>query len=74
MRGSWDKIMIDRNMNVLVVDDFPVVRKILRRILKGLGLTNIHEAEGGRNALKKVARSAGGPDSAGLKHARYFRH
>lgn len=46
--------MIDQNLNILVVDDFPVIRRILKKILKGLGLTNIHEADGGRDALKKL--------------------
>ena len=46
--------MIDKNMNVLVVDDFPTMRRIVRSLLKELGFNNVDEAEDGQDALGKL--------------------
>ena len=46
--------MIDKNMNVLVVDDFPTMRRIVRSLLKELGFANVDEAEDGQDALGKL--------------------
>ncbi len=81
MWGCGYKIMIDENTNILVVDDFPVIRRILKKILKGLGLTNIHEAEGGRDALRKLREVPvdlilldwNMPDISGLEVLKYVR-
>ncbi len=43
--------VLDLNMNVLVVDDFATMRRILRHILKQIGFMNISEAEDGKIAL-----------------------
>lgn len=44
----------DYNMKILVVDDFPTMRRIVRGVLKQLGFNNIDEAEDGVQALSKV--------------------
>ncbi|GEK74067.1 MULTISPECIES: chemotaxis response regulator CheY [Halomonas] len=50
--------MADKNMSILVVDDFPTMRRIVRSLLKELGFTNVEEAEDGQEALNKL--KAGG--------------
>ncbi|QFU00089.1 Chemotaxis protein CheY [Halomonas sp. THAF5a] len=50
--------MADKNMSILVVDDFPTMRRIVRSLLKELGFTNVEEAEDGQDALNKL--KAGG--------------
>jgi len=45
---------IDRSLNILVVDDFPTMRRIVRNLLKELGFEHIDEAEDGANALQKL--------------------
>ena len=46
--------MIDKNIRILVVDDFPTMRRIVRNLLKELGFDNIDEAEDGAAALAKL--------------------
>lgn len=46
--------MIDKGMKILVVDDFPTMRRIVRTLLKELGFTNVDEAEDGQEALAKL--------------------
>lgn len=43
---------MDPNMEVLIVDDFATMRRILKNILVQIGFTNIYEADNGKNALK----------------------
>jgi len=45
---------IDKSINILVVDDFPTMRRIVRNLLKELGFENIDEAEDGHMALAKL--------------------
>jgi two-component system, chemotaxis family, chemotaxis protein CheY len=45
---------MDLNMRVLIVDDFATMRRILKNILKQIGLKNISEAENGKAALKEL--------------------
>ncbi|EPR31068.1 response regulator receiver protein [Alkalidesulfovibrio alkalitolerans DSM 16529] len=40
----------NKNMRVLVVDDFSTMRRIVRNILKQLGFTNVVEADDGTTA------------------------
>jgi len=42
----------DRNMKVLVVDDFATMRRIVKNILTQLGFKHIVEADDGTSALK----------------------
>ncbi|MFW9606780.1 MAG: chemotaxis response regulator CheY [Pseudomonas sp.] len=46
--------MADKSMSILVVDDFPTMRRIVRGLLKELGFTNVDEAEDGQDALNKL--------------------
>ncbi|KAF0802810.1 Response regulator CheY [Alcanivorax xiamenensis] len=45
---------MDKNMSILVVDDFPTMRRIIRSLLKELGFGNVDEAEDGQEALTKL--------------------
>lgn len=38
-------------IKILIVDDFPTMRKIVKQVLKQLGYTNVSEAEDGALAL-----------------------
>lgn len=42
---------IDKNMKIIVVDDFATMRKIIKNLLKQVGYNNIIEAEDGVQAL-----------------------
>jgi two-component system chemotaxis response regulator CheY len=42
---------VDRNMKILVVDDFATMRRIIRNLLRELGFTNVDEADDGVTAL-----------------------
>jgi len=46
------------NMNILVVDDFPTMRRIVKNLLKDLGFENVDEAEDGADALGKLRGNA----------------
>ncbi len=48
--------MPDLDMNVLIVDDFATMRKIVKNVLKQIGFRNIFEAEDGKNALEILKR------------------
>ena len=43
-------------MKVLVVDDFSTMRRIVRNVLKQVGLTSIVEADNGKAALKVLKK------------------
>ncbi|WP_404401997.1 chemotaxis response regulator CheY [Idiomarina seosinensis] len=42
---------MDKNMKILVVDDFSTMRRIIKNLLRDLGFTNIQEADDGTTAL-----------------------
>lgn len=46
--------MFNVGLRVLVVDDFPTMRRIVKNLLKQLGFDNIDEAEDGLMALQKL--------------------
>ena len=46
--------MTNKNLKILVVDDFPTMRRIIRNLLKDLGYENVDEAEDGAMALEKL--------------------
>lgn len=46
---------MDKGMKILVVDDFPTMRRIVRSLLKELGFNNVEEAEDGQEGLQKLA-------------------
>ena len=45
---------MEKGLSILVVDDFPTMRRIVRSLLKELGFTNVEEAEDGQEALGKL--------------------
>lgn len=42
---------VDKNMNVLIVDDYATMRRIIRNLLNQIGFPNIDEANDGQQAL-----------------------
>lgn len=46
--------MVSKNLKILVVDDFPTMRRIIRNLLKDLGYENVDEAEDGAMGLEKL--------------------
>jgi two-component system, chemotaxis family, chemotaxis protein CheY len=42
---------LDKNMKILIVDDFSTMRRIIKNLLRDLGFTNTHEADDGITAL-----------------------
>lgn len=45
---------LDRNMKILIVDDFATMRKIVRTLFERLGFSKLTEAEDGIDALSKL--------------------
>ncbi|MBP0629645.1 MULTISPECIES: chemotaxis response regulator CheY [unclassified Cupriavidus] len=45
---------MDKSIKILVVDDFPTMRRIIRNLLKELGFVNVEEAEDGAAGLEKA--------------------
>jgi two-component system, chemotaxis family, chemotaxis protein CheY len=48
------KGMMDRNINVLIVDDYRTMLRIIRNLLKQLDFNNVDEATDGQEALSKL--------------------
>ncbi|MBV1871813.1 MAG: chemotaxis response regulator CheY [Gammaproteobacteria bacterium] len=42
---------MDKNMKILIVDDFSTMRRIIKNLLRDLGFTNTTEADDGQTAL-----------------------
>ncbi len=51
---------VDMNMNILVVDDYKTMLRILRNLLRQLNFSNIAEATDGGEALQKLRKNAVG--------------
>jgi two-component system, chemotaxis family, chemotaxis protein CheY len=47
---------MDTSINVLVVDDFATMRRIIKGVLKQLGFSNLIEAEDGEAALRELRK------------------
>jgi two-component system chemotaxis response regulator CheY len=45
---------VDKNMPILIVDDYKTMLRIIRNLLKQLGFTNVDEAMDGGEALTKM--------------------
>jgi len=45
---------VDKNMPVLIVDDYKTMLRIIRNLLKQLGFENVEEATDGSAALQKL--------------------
>jgi two-component system chemotaxis response regulator CheY len=48
------RVVFNFGIKVLVVDDFPTMRRIVKNLLKQIGFENIDEAEDGVQALNKL--------------------
>lgn len=48
---------MDTHLRILVVDDFPTMRRIVRNLLGELGYENITDADDGTTALAELKRS-----------------
>ncbi|MGB6006909.1 MAG: chemotaxis response regulator CheY [Castellaniella sp.] len=46
--------MVQKTLKILVVDDFPTMRRIIKNLLKDLGYENVDEAEDGVQGLEKL--------------------
>jgi two-component system chemotaxis response regulator CheY len=46
--------VVDKSIKILVVDDFPTMRRIIRNLLKELEFVNVDEAEDGAAGLEKL--------------------
>lgn len=46
--------MVNKTIKILVVDDFPTMRRIIKNLLKDLGFENVDEAEDGLIGLEKL--------------------
>jgi len=49
---------VDKNIPILVVDDFSTMRRIVKNCLTQLGFKNITEAEDGQIALEKLKNNS----------------
>jgi two-component system chemotaxis response regulator CheY len=47
-------VAVDMNMNILIVDDYTTMLRIIKNLLKQLGFNNVDEATDGTMALEKV--------------------
>ena len=45
---------VDKSMNILIVDDYKTMLRIVRNLLKQLGFDNVDEATDGASALAKM--------------------
>ncbi|MEO6986322.1 MAG: chemotaxis response regulator CheY [Paralcaligenes sp.] len=50
--------MVQKAVKILVVDDFPTMRRIIKNLLKDLGYENVDEAENGAMGLEKLRNGA----------------
>ena len=51
---------VDMNMNVLIVDDYKTMLRIIENLLKQLGFKNIIQATDGSEAIKKLRETTVG--------------
>lgn len=51
---------VDKNMNVLIVDDYNTMLRIVKNLLKQLGFSNVDEAMDGSQALEMVKQKSYG--------------
>ncbi|MFO8155494.1 MAG: chemotaxis response regulator CheY [Pseudomonadota bacterium] len=47
---------MDKNMKILIVDDFSTMRRIIKNLLRDLGFNNVDEADDGQTALPKLQK------------------
>jgi len=47
---------VDKKLNILIVDDYKTMLRIIRNLLKQLGFDNVDEATDGEAALEKIGK------------------
>jgi two-component system, chemotaxis family, chemotaxis protein CheY len=52
--GRRNEMAVDLRMNVLIVDDYKTMLRIVKNLLNQIGFTNVDEAEDGSAALAKI--------------------
>jgi two-component system chemotaxis response regulator CheY len=52
------EVELDKNMKILIVDDFSTMRRIIKNLLRDLGFTNTAEADDGVTALPMLQSGA----------------
>ena len=53
-------MVVDKNMNVLIVDNYKTMLRIIRNLLKQLGFNNVEEATDGSMALQMLRQKTYG--------------
>lgn len=48
------EVPLNKNMKILIVDDFSTMRRIIKNLLRDLGFTNTFEADDGTTALPQL--------------------
>ena len=48
--------VLDKNMKILIVDDFSTMRRIIKNLLRDIGFNNASEADDGRSALPMLEK------------------
>ena len=51
---------VDKNMPILVVDDYQTMIRILKNLLKQIGFNNVDDAADGKDALAKIGSKSYG--------------
>lgn len=51
---------VDKSMNILIVDDYKTMLRIIRNLLKQIGFENVEEATDGTMAIEKLKEKAYG--------------
>lgn len=51
---------VNKEMNILVVDDYQTMVRIIKNLLKQIGFSNIDEASDGKQALEKISQKGYG--------------
>jgi two-component system chemotaxis response regulator CheY len=55
-RVSSPEETLDKNMKILIVDDFSTMRRIIKNLLRDLGYNNTQEADDGSTALPMLQK------------------
>src|SRR5262245_31882790 len=80
--GGGQRTMLNPEMNVLIVDDAATMRRIVRSLLRELGIKNVREAEDGEIAFEDLKRQRADlvvsdwsmPKMTGIELLRAIRH
>ena len=51
------KMAVDKNMKIMIVDDYSTMLRIIRNLLRQLDFVNVDEANNGSDALQKLKES-----------------